>query len=353
MWQRTRITERLNLTWPIFSAPMTPFATPSLAASVSNAGGVGGLGLTTFTVEECARRIAGFRQLTAGKLNANLLLWPEVTGLENGFQAMRDRIGAYYREEELGAPPDPVTSGSRLSEELLDVLLAAKPEVMSFHWSLPDRAILEALKANGTFVIGCATTVAEARILETKGADGIIAQGLEAGGHRGTFTDVGIEAQAGLFALLPQIVDACSVPVIAAGGISDGRSIAAAMALGADAVWIGTAFLRCPEALVPDGHREALRHANDAGTVVTRVVSGKPARVLPNKLVTELEAVEGGPLPFPAQYSLTKPLEAGGNPDLLQLYAGQAAALTRELSAEELVAKLADETDACFRAMNS
>lgn len=321
--------------------------------AVSNAGGIGGLGLTSFTPEECERRIAGFRQLSGRSLNANLLLWEATGDLAGRHGPMRRKIGEWYAEEGLGEAPEPATHGSGVSPELLDILIKTKPEVVSFHWGLPDQETVQALKANGSLVVSCATTVAEARRLEAAGADAIIAQGLEAGGHRGTFTDVDPTMQAGLFALLPQIVAACSVPVIAAGGVANGRSIAAAMLLGAEAVWMGTAFLRCPETLIPDGHRQALRSAGDSTTVITRLVSGKPARVIPNKLVNDLAEVEGGPMPFPAQYSLTKPLEASGNGELAQLYAGQGAALTREAPAEDLVAQLAADADGHFRAMLS
>jgi nitronate monooxygenase len=351
MWHRTRLTERLNLDWPIFSAPMTPFATPSLAAGVSNAGGIGGLGMTSFTPEECERRIAGFRQLSGRSLNANLLLWGPTGNLDGQYPEMRAKLGQYYQEEGLGKALDPAMNASSVSPELLDVLMATKPEVVSFHWGLPGQEIVQALKSNGSMIVACATTVAEARQLEALGADAIIAQGLEAGGHRGTFTDVDATMQAGLFALLPQIVNACSVPIIAAGGVSNGRSIAAAMVLGAEAVWMGTAFLRSPEALVPDAHRAALRTAGDASTIVSRLVSGKPARVLPNKLTRELADVEGGPMPFPAQLSVVKPLEASEHGDLGQFYSGQGVALTSELPAEDLMAQLTEEADAHLRAM--
>ena len=168
---------------------------------------------------------------------------------------------------------------ARSVREHLAMLLRAKPEMVSFHFGLPHSEIVQAIKDAGIFIISSATTVAEAKTLEECGVDAIIAQGTEAGGHRGTFSGVDISMQPGLFALLPQVVDAVSVPVIAAGGVADGRQVAAAFMLGASAVQLGTAFLRCEEANVLDAHRAALREANDACTIVTDMITGRPARI--------------------------------------------------------------------------
>ena len=185
------------------------------------------------------------------------------------------------------------------------MLMRAKPQMVSFHFGLPDREVINAIKDAGIFIISSATTVAEARMLEKQGVDAIIAQGTEAGGHRGTFTGVDISMQPGLFALLPQVVDAVRVPVIAAGGVADGRTVAAAFVLGASAVQLGTAFLRCEEANVLDAHRAALREPTDACTVVTDMISGRPARYVKNKLIDDLVASDLRPVAFPGQYSLT------------------------------------------------
>ena len=222
-----------------------------------------------------------------------------------------------------------------------------KPEVVSFHFGLPDSAVIKALKAAGVYVICSATTVAEARKLESAGVDAVIAQGTEAGGHRGTFSGTPVEQQPGLFSLLPQVVDALTVPVIAAGGIADGRGIAAAMVMGASAVQIGTAFLLCEEANVLDAHRAAIKHGDDACSVVTDVVSGRPARFIRNKMLDSLSGEV--PLPFPAQFSITGPLEATGDPEVTALFSGQSVALTRELAAGDLIEKLAMETTDCLR----
>ena len=188
------------------------------------------------------------------------------------------------------------------------------------------------------------------RALEAGGADAIIAQGTEAGGHRGTFSETDVSRQSGLISLLPQVVDAVDVPVIAAGGIVDGRSIAAAFMLGATGVQVGTAFLRCAEADISDAHRVALRDADDANTRVTRLVTGRPARMIANQLTETLRDLEAAALPFPAQSELTAPLAAGDDKDFLPLYASQSVALTRETSAADLMANLAEETERRLKA---
>src|SRR5438067_9723278 len=224
------------------------------------------------------------------------------------------------------------------------MLLEQKPEVVSFHFGLPDQTIVDAIKSAGIFVQSSATTVSEARLLERRGVDAVIAQGSEAGGHRATFTGVDIGMQAGLFSLLPQIVDAVSIPVIAAGGIADGRTAAAAFMLGASAVQLGTAFMRCEEANMYDAHRAALAQADDACTVVTDVISGRPARYIKNKLIDDLTASGLKPLPIPSQLSLTFPLVAGGDREFAVLLSCQSAALAKETSDTYLVELIAEET---------
>lgn len=346
MWSQNALTERLGLQWPILQAPMGNKTTPALAAAVSNAGALGGLGMSGFSGDDVRRRIEGFRQQSGGSLNVNYLLWETPSDLTNVGLPMRQRLQTLYDKDDLGPVPEPTPSRSAIDEEHLAILSDLKPEMASFHFGLPDKEALASLKAAGVFIVCSATTVAEARMLEANGADAIIAQGTEAGGHRGTFSDVDIAAQPGLFALLPQVAAAVSLPVIAAGGIVNGQGIAAAIMLGASAVQLGTAFLRCGEANVADAHRSALSNAEDSGTVVTNVVSGKPARFLRNTLIETLTGEE--PLPFPSQLRLTGPLSDAGDPQYMALYAGQSAGLTVEMPAADLVAKLASDTSECF-----
>ena len=344
MWSRNAFTERLDLKWPILQAPMGWLSTPALASAVSNAGGLGGLGMWGFSAQDAERRIAGFRQQSAGSLNVNYPLWPEPKITADASEPMRARLKAHYDAKSLGVVPKPEGVASEVSREHLAMLLRAKPQVVSFHFGLPRPEVMQAIKSTEIFVISSATTVAEAKILEERGVDAIIAQGTEAGGHRGTFTGVDMSMQPGLFALLPQVVDAVSVPVIAAGGVADGRTVAAAFMLGASAVQLGTAFLRCEEANVLDAHRAALREANDACTIVTDVITGRPARYIRNKLTDDLIASGLEPVAFPAQLSLTAPLGATGDRDLAALFAGQSAALAKDTTAAVLVESLAEAT---------
>jgi nitronate monooxygenase len=201
--------------------------------------------------------------------------------------------------------PEPAGGVSDVGAEHVAVLLDTKPEIVSFHFGLPEPEVIRVLKSAGIFILSSATTVAEARLLEQRGVDAIIAQGTEAGGHRATFTGVNMGMQPGLFSLLPQVVDAVRLPVVATGGVADGRTAAAFM-LGASAVQLGTAFLLCEEADERDAHRAALAEAGDACSVVTDVISGRPCRYIRNKLIDDLEASGLEPLPVPAQQSLTR-----------------------------------------------
>jgi len=350
MWSKNALTERLNLEWPIFQAPMGGLVTPALAAAVSNAGGLGGLGLWGFSAEAAERRILGFRQQSGGSLNINYPLWDSPGDLTGVGIEMRARVQKLYDSKDLGSIPTPEPSSCGVSPDHLAVLQDTKPEVVSFHFGLPGPDTMSALKEAGIFLICSATTVAEARSLESRGVDAIIAQGSEAGGHRGTFTDVDISMQPGLFALLPQVVDAVNVPVIAAGGVGDGRSVAAAFMLGASAVQLGTAFLRCEESAIPDVYRDSFDSFTDANTIVTDAVTGRPARFLKNRLVDELSAPGAEPLPFPAQLSLSNPLTGTNDPGVAVLLAGQAVALTRATTAADLMQSLAAETSQQLKA---
>jgi len=344
MWSRNAFTERLKLKWPILQSPMGWLSTPALAAAVSNAGGLGGLGMWGFSAEDAERRVAGFRQQSGGSLNVNYPLWPEPRITREAADAMRKRLQPHYDAKGLGPVPEPKGAASNVSTEHLAMLMRAKPDMVSFHFGLPAQEIVQAIKDAGIFIISSATTVAEARTLEARGVDAIIAQGAEAGGHRGTFTGVDISMQPGLIALLPQVVDAVRVPVIAAGGIADGRQVAAAFMLGASAVQMGTAFLRCEEANVYDAHRAALREASDASTIVTDMLTGWPARYIRNALADDLIASGLPPVAFPAQLSLTGPLEKTGDRELTLLLAGQSAPLGRDINAAALVEAIAEET---------
>src|SRR5436190_4455244 len=323
MWPSNPLTERLNLRFPIIQAPMGIITTPALAAAVSNAGGLGGIGMWGLSAEDAGRHIAGFRQQSDGSLNVNYPIWPDPAYTAETRETMRRHLQSIYDAKGLGAVPQPQGVASDVSPEHVAMLLEQKPEVVSFHFGLPGPEVVAAIKSAGIFIVSSATTVAEARTLEQRGVDAVIAQGTEAGGHRATFSGVDIGMQPGLFSLLPQIVDAVGVPVIAAGGVADGRTVAAAFVLGASAVQLGTAFMRCEEAEVRDAHRAALAEASDDCTLVTDAVSGRPARYIRNKLVDDLVGSGLQPLPVPAQYSLTLPLSDTGDRDWTVLMSGQ------------------------------
>ena len=264
MWPRTDLLELLGIEHPIVQAPMAGSGTPALAAAVSNAGGLGSLGCGTMTPDDLEAKAEELRAATNRPFNLNFFAHNAPKANPDVDALTRRRVAPFYEELGLGdaphsgkAPFDTFDSGT------LSVLLEIKPAVASFHFGLPAPDMVGALKDAGCRLLCSATTVEEARLLAEAGVDAIIAQGWEAGGHRGTF-DVSFEDfGVGTMALVPQIVDAVEVPVIAAGGIADGRGIAAAFALGASGVQMGTAFLSCPEARISETHRDALRHALD------------------------------------------------------------------------------------------
>ncbi len=261
--------------------------------------------------------------------------------------AWRALLRPYYLE--LGLDQDaPLAAPSRkpFDSESCALVEEFKPEIVSFHFGLPAKDLLDRVKAIGARVIGSATTVREARWLESHGCDAVIAMGLEAGGHRGNFLSDDMARQVGTFALVPQIADAIKVPVIAAGGVSDARGIVAALALGASAVQIGTAYLFCPEARVPRLHLEALANAGDDDTMITNVFTGRPARGIVNRLMLEVGPMASTAPNFPLASSAVGPLRAKSEPagsrDFMNLWSGQAARLARRgVPAGELTRALA------------
>ena len=264
---------------------------------------------------------------------------------------MRAVLQGLWDEAGLGALPAAAASGPSFNAAQLEVVLATRPHVVSFHFGLPAQEMVDAVKGAGCVVLGSATSPAEAAWLEARGVDAVIAQGHEAGGHSGIFLVEPMKGAMTTFALVPQVADAVRVPVIAAGGVMDGRGIAAALALGAAGVQIGTAFLSCPEAKVSDGHRAALLAAKAQGTetVLTKGVSGRPARGLKNRLLATLKPIEQEAAPFPMQNALTRRLGGAGDPELEVMWAGAGAALSRAMPAAELVATLVAEVDAVLR----
>ncbi|MFP6741105.1 MAG: nitronate monooxygenase [Alphaproteobacteria bacterium] len=351
MWPRTDLLDLLGIDNPIIQAPMAGSTTPSLAAAVSNAGGLGSIGCATIAPEKLGETADELRAATNRPFNLNFFAHEAPVPDAVRDERARQRVAGLYDEAGLGEPPaDPGEPAfGTFDEDRLAALLDIKPAVVSFHFGLPEAAMVAALKDIGCRILCTANTVAEARILEGAGVDAVIAQGWEAGGHRGTFQAPYEDDGIGTMALVPQIADAVRVPVIATGGIADGRGIAAAFALGASGVQMGTAFLSCPEANVRERQREALRNASDQDTRMSSAISGRPARGSNNRLM-DLMAERCDTVPdFPLMYGYSVPLRATGNPDFDVMLYGQSAALNRELPAADLVATLVDEAQALIK----
>ena len=297
-----------------------------------------------------------FRNASTRPLNLNFFCHIQSPADAAREAAWRARLTPYYQEKALD-PQAAIASVARLpfDDIACGLVEELRPEVVSFHFGLPDPILLARVKSAGAKVIASATTVAEARWLETHGCDAVIAMGAEAGGHRGNFLSHDMARQIGTFALVPQIVDAVQVPVIAAGGIADGRGIAAALALGASAVQIGTAYLFSPEAKVSAPHARALATATDEDTELTNLFTGRPARGIINRLMQEIGPFSKDAPDFPQASRALAPLkakaEAEGSGDFSNLWSGQAARLARHLPAKDLTRMLADDALARIAAL--
>ena len=337
---------RLGVRHPLILAPMAGGpSTPALVAAVSEAGGLGSYGSAYLSPAKLRDEIRAIRALTQKPFAVNLQI-------DDGAPATAAQLEAAHRalapfRTALGLPKASAPPPPGPWRELFAVVLEERPRVFSFCYGVPPPEVLDACRGASIFTLGTATCLTEARALEEAGIDAICAQGAEAGGHRGTFDRDRDPPLVGTMALVPQLVDAVKVPIVAAGGIMDGRGVAAALALGAQAVSLGTAFLLCPEAGTSAPWRAALQAARDDSTVITRAFSGRAARGLANRFTREMAGAALAP--FPVQSALTREIRAAalraGNADFLSLWAGQAAPLARELAAKELVAELLSEAD--------
>jgi len=345
---------RLGIAHPIIQAPMAGGATtPDLVAAVSNAGGLGFLGAAYLTPQALRDAIAAVRARTDRPFGVNLFAGGyEDAGRSVDPAPMLAVLARHHAALGLPEPEPPALAPAPYSKQL-EVIIETKVPVFSVTFGIPQQADVERLKAQGIRVFGTATTVEEARRLAAARLDGVIAQGSEAGAHRGTFLGSFEMAMIGTFALVPQIVDAVpDLPVIAAGGIMDGRGIVAAEALGAAAVQMGTAFLTSQEAGIPDIYKNVLTRTSEDATKLTRAFSGRPARGVVNAFMREAEAA-GAILPYPRQNDLTRPMRAAagkaGDPERLSLWAGQGVGMARRLPAGDLVRRLVSEADAVRR----
>ncbi|ARU60157.1 nitronate monooxygenase [Tumebacillus avium] len=348
MWTETRVTGLLGIRCPILQAPMAGGATtPELVAAVSNAGGLGALGAGYMSAAAMRGAIRRIRELTDRPFAVNLFV-PETPQEDEERMAAAHRLLRPYRQE-LGLSGEPQLSAyAEPFAEQIAVVLAERVTVFSFTFGIPSEEILQQLREQGIKTIGTATTVREAVLLEQSGIDLIHAQGGEAGGHRGTFLGRHGDALVGTMALVPQIVDHVTLPVIAAGGIMDGRGIAASLMLGAEAVQLGTAFLTTAESGIHPDYQAALLSSTEESTALTSAFSGKPARGLQNRFLREMEPHQQELPDYPIQNALTRDIRqaAAGqnNTDFMSLWAGQGTRLTRRQTAAELMANLIEET---------
>ncbi len=357
-WPDVRLLELLGSELPIIQSPMAGAGGVDLAAAVCAAGGVGSLPCAMLDVDTAKAQVGMVRQQTGGPLNLNFFCHTPSTPDVDREQSWRESLSSYYAELGVEPPSAGAAAGRAPFDALMcEVVEQTRPEMVSFHFGLPDEPLLDRVFATGAVVVSSATTVAEARWLEARGCHAVIAQGVEAGGHRGMFLDADISKQVGTFALVPQIVDAVSIPVIAAGGVADGRGIAAAFALGASGVQMGTVYLRCPESLISPLHRAALETASDDSTALTNLFSGRPARGVMNRIMRELGPMSSQAPAFPtaggALAPLKKAAEARGDAGFSSLWSGQAAALAQPLAATQLTANLAADARDRLRALRA
>ena len=348
MWPDRRLLDLFKIDVPIIQAPMAGVQDVDVMIGAAEGGALGSLPCAMISVEKAREQVSIFRQRIGAPLNLNFFCHTAVDADAAREAGWRRRLEAYYKE--LGLDPGMTIQAANrapFDAQMCELVEELKPEVVSFHFGLPDKALLKRVKAAGSIVIGSATIVKEAVWLEQNGADAVIAQGAEAGGHRGMFLTENIASQPGTMSLVPQVVDAVKVPVIAAGGIADGRGIAAAFALGAAGVQIGTAYLQTPESKVSAGGRAALAGAADESTVITNVMTGRPARGVVNRVMREVGPVFPDAPVFPHAATALGPLKAAaeklGRVDFTNLWAGQSVALGRQLGAADLTRTLAAE----------
>ncbi|MCM3706205.1 MULTISPECIES: NAD(P)H-dependent flavin oxidoreductase [Cytobacillus] len=349
-WKQNSLTERLGIQYPIFQAPMAGgLTTPELISWVSNCGGLGNMGAGYMMPDDIRADIKKVRELTNRPFGINLFVPDcDVSAKAEDISAMCTVLERYSSELGMAEKPLlPEKDYALLYKKQLAVLMEERVPVCSFTFGIPDNADISELKKQGTMIFGTATNVNEAVEWEEAGADIIVVQGSEAGGHRGTFQKEE-SGMIGSMALIPQAADAVSCPVAAAGGIMDARGIAAAMILGAEGVQLGTAFLTCRESGAHPLYKQALLNARKDRTAVTKAFSGKPARGIHNRFMKEMKGVQA--LPYPLQNDMTAPVRKHAakleRPEFMSLWAGQGMGMAEEVTVKELMSKLVKGTEA-------
>jgi nitronate monooxygenase len=352
-WPDDRIRKLFDIKLPIIQAPMAGSSTTEMAIAVAVAGGLGSIPAAQLNPAQLEEALVKFKNATSAPVNVNFFCHDSAENDPLIDREWRKRLETYYTQ--FGIDPEvQVASANRapFDDAFCAVVEALRPQVVSFHFGLPSYSLLDRVRSTGAKIISSATTVREAVWLEAHGCNAIIAMGIEAGGHRGNFLTDDMFAQVGTMSLLPQVVDAVKVPVIAAGGIADGRGIVAAFSLGAAAVQIGTAYLFSPEAKVSKIHRDALENSSDEGTAVTNVFTGRPARGIVNRLIREVGPLSPSAPAFPFAGGGLAPLrakaEAMGSGDFTNLWSGQSARLSPRLPSGQLTERLAEDALSLF-----
>jgi len=351
MWPQSHLQKMFSIELPIVQAPMAGSSGLEMALAVSDAGGLGSLACAPLEASDLRKLLLATKAKSSKSFNVNFFAHREVAG--DNDTAWLNRLFGYFKELDI-EPPHSLSSGSikPFDETRCQVIEEIKPAIVSFHFGLPDEALVRRIKTVGAKVISSATTVDEAVWLVEHGCDAIIAQGIEAGGHRGMFLTDNVHTQIGTLSLVPQIVDAVDVPIIAAGGIADGRTIAAALALGASGVQCGTAYLFTNEATISDAYHRALQSASSLGTSVTNVFSGRPTRTIMNRVMRETGPMADDAPAFPRGFSAMGPLQAkaekNGSRDFSAHYCGQSSRLGYLTSAGQLTHNLAADALRCM-----
>jgi nitronate monooxygenase len=346
-WPDHRIQNLFGIELPIIQAPMAGAAFSDMVVGVAEAGGLGSLACAQLTANQIIEEVRAIRRQTSQPFNLNFFCHQPPKADAEREAAWRRILEPYFIE--LGLDPalvSPVSGRAAFDSAMCDLVTELKPNVVSFHFGLPEKSLMACVKETGAKILSTATTVQEAQWLEAQGCDAIIAQGYEAGGHRGMFLTGDVSTQIGTFSLVPQVVDKVKVPVIAAGGIADARGISAAFALGAAAVQIGTAYMLSPESRISALHRQALKSEGNE-TVLTNVFTGRPARGIVNRMIRETGPMSKHVPDFPLAGRFSAPLraksEAHGKTDFTPMWSGQSARLARELPAKEITQRLASE----------
>ncbi len=352
MWKQTRLTELLSLELPIIQAGMAGgITTPELIAEVSNTGGLGSLGAGYMDPSDMQNVIISIKQKTSKPFAVNVFVPGETNSNSSHIDTSNELLSPYLKELGLEEGTGEI---KHVFEQQLEKIIEEGIQICSFTFGLPPKEWINKLKANNVLLIGTATTVEEAVLNEQAGMDAVVAQGYEAGGHRGTFNGSFQKSMIGTMSLVPQVVDKVSIPVIAAGGIMDARGLMASLMLGAQGVQMGTAFVTTKESSAKHQHKQAILNSSEDATVMTSAFSGKPARGINNQFIQDMEPYEDTLPDYPIQNSLTKKIRATAalqnKPQYMSLWSGQSPRLSRDSRAQEIIKTIVSEADSIFSA---